>query len=880
MKKTQYSLIAILAVASMAASCTQEPLNTPDPVSPLGDLTVFTAVAAQPGDGTKAALAEEGAVKWSPNDRITIYSGDGTGFTGVYLYTGTEAVASAEFTYALGTITTPDLEKGFWAVYPSESAEGVSADGTSVTVGIPETQYAIAGTFDPWAFVSVAKSQDLSLSFKNVCGGVKFRVTRDDIDYVEFTANSGEALAGLATVQMDANGLPTVTGVTNPQSTIRLYAPGGGTFATDTDYYLVCLPAILATGFDMTYHTASSTEGMLAQGNFNVVRSQWGRLATAYNVPIPDAAAKAICVANWDTDGDGELSFAEAAAVTSIVYAFRGNHDITNLDFLVYFTGLSGHWLNDYAFEDCDHLESITLPDGIIGIGQYAFYNCAALTNITIPSSVTQIMTGAFQCCSSISGIVLPGNIETIGDYAFRYCSGITGSVTIPASAITIGDSVFYECTSLSGAVIQSSTVGTSMFDRCNNLSSVTLATGVKSIGDMAFSHCKMTSVSIPNTVTSIGSEAFFDCQELESVTLQEGLESIDFEAFRNCTALTDITIPSTVTAISNGLFYDCDHLTSVTMQGNVTSIGDDAFRSCSALGSITIPTTVETIGVRAFLACTGLESITIPSGVTVISNELFSDCENLSSVTMQGNVTSIGDKAFYNCSALVSFTIPASVKTIGQYAFAECHHLDGVLSIPEGVTSIGYRAFLWCIDLDGVTIPASVTTIGGEAFYRCTGIVTATIAEGGEKTIGACAFMDCTSLESITIPSGVTSIAQQTFYGCTSLTNVTIPEGVTSIGVTSFHGCSSLTSITLPSTVTLIQSRAFLDCRLLSVIKILATTPPTLEATGGWGAWFSGILYFGIYVPDAYVATYQADEQWSKNYNSHIHPISEIPTS
>ncbi len=161
------------------------------------------------------------------------------------------------------------------------------------------------------------------------------------------------------------------------------------------------------------------------------------------SIEFADAAVKAICVANWDTGGDGELGEGEAAAVTDLGTVFKGNTDITSFDELQYFTGVKV--VPSEAFFECTSLTSITIPNSVTSIGVYAFRGCSGLTSITIPNSVTSIGSGAFYNCTGLTSVTIPNSVTTIGSFAFRNCKDLT-SVTIPNSVTTIGSFAFRNC--------------------------------------------------------------------------------------------------------------------------------------------------------------------------------------------------------------------------------------------------------------------------------------------------------------------------------------------------------------------------------------------------------------------------------------------------
>ncbi len=235
---------------------------------------------------------------------------------------------------------------------------------------------------------------------------------------------------------------------------------------------------------------------------------------------------------------------------------------------------------------------------------------------------------------------------------------------------------------------------------------------------------------------------------------------------------LTSITIPDGVTSIGDGAFANCTSLTSITIPDSVTRIGEKAFGGCHRLTNITIPDGVTSIGESAFVGCTDLMSITIPDGVTSIGGKAFWSCINLMSITIPDGVTSFGDLAFCDCTNLTSITIPDSVTSIGNNAFRGCHRLTNI-TIPDGVTSIGAGAFWGCASLTSITIPDSVTSIGKNTFYGCRNLTSITIPDS-ITSIGGGAFSGCGSLTGITIPDSITSISRDSFDYCFSLTRVT----------------------------------------------------------------------------------------------------------
>lgn len=496
-------------------------------------------------------------------------------------------------------------------------------------------------------------------------------------------------------------------------------------------------------------------------------------------ISFADAVVKRICVENWDTNGDGELSKEEAAKVTDISNVFKDKKDIKTFDELQHFTALK------------------IIPE-------YCFYN-TGLTSVVLPENIIEIGTRAFSHCN-LETITIPAHVSSIGSQAFfdnwKQLSSVISKIRMP-----------YDIDKLTFSNMQVHTGGGAIFDTgVTNFTKATLyvPAGTKERYQKAE-----------------GWKYFNSIEEIVSEDPSLILESL--------TIVGDnlVNTPQIVTAIIKNYGSDFDGIISLySKQSNENkNILHEAKRITIASGA------TKTIRFEFRPSSSGTCQIWVALNDNAddiidyyITKEI-SQPENLITFA-DAEVKRICVKNWdANDDGELSEAEAADVKSLG-YAFG----LSSITTFEElryftGLTTIDEHAFDRCPNLQSVTLPAQVTSIGRAAFSAC-GALTTVILPEFLTTIGEMSFERCSGLKFITIPSKVTSIGRAAFSVCSSLTTITLPEGLTSIPELCFERCTGLKSINIPASVNSIGNNAFAQCNSLEEIASELLNPFDIDAS------------------------------------------------
>lgn len=280
------------------------------------------------------------------------------------------------------------------------------------------------------------------------------------------------------------------------------------------------------------------------------------------------------------------------------------------------------------VFSGCSNLREVHLT-GLTEIGKYTCHNCPNLETFTVNAGVTKIGKGAFVDCKKLTTLPIQPTLTEIGEDAFYNCYAADGSYVIPAGVTVIPESAFKKCMAIDSLTFEGviTEIGEAAFKNCGG-STLTFKDGLHTIGYDAFAYSadftgnKVTSISLPDSVTSIGASAF------------------------KRVAFTEFTVPSGVTVLSDELFAECNQLATVNMHNNITQFGVRTFEATGLTALPTIPSGVSVIPEKCFWNCDSLTKITIPDNISVIGIEAFRSCENLTAASIP-SVTNVDSSAF-----------------------------------------------------------------------------------------------------------------------------------------------------------------------------------------------------------------------------------------
>ena len=562
----------------------------------VADSVVFTAKWAEDRETRTVLQADGVSIWWSPKEEISVFF---RGYATTYIQTqftstNTSPAKIVNFQGSLpitiGSLEAQQEAPAYWAIYPYDAT--ALCDGECVTMTVSGDQEGVENTFPEHTFPAIATSRDFTLAFYNVCGGIRFCVARTGITSVDFTSVGGEPLAGRVEVGFGSEGVPEIRRVLAGIDKVSVTAPAGG-FVPGVYYFATLLPQRLSRGLSASFHRGTAVATVSIDKEIKVNRSRFGMLDNldkdlvfieSLNPTSPiqfaDPLILASCVAaGFDTDGDGMISFGEAAAVTSIEGVFTGK-DYVSFNELRYFTGLTE--IPQSCFSENRKLCVIALPEGVTRIGRRAFYKCSELTEISFPKTLISIGRQAFSDCNKLTRVNL-GDFHSWLNLEFEEYT----DDSIPGH-------YYHEGWPYSSYPFSGQHLGHLYLDGLEILN-YPIPEGVTAIPDYRFSYLSsdFAQITLPKGFTTVGYQAF-EGSRVRYVDIPSVADwlAIDFSTRNNVIfntsghllvsgeAVTVVTIPE-VERLSNYAFYRCTGIERFVMTSSVPpAIGGNSFGS------------------------------------------------------------------------------------------------------------------------------------------------------------------------------------------------------------------------------------------------------------------------------------------------------------
>lgn len=418
--------------------------------------------------------------------------------------------------------------------------------------------------------------------------------------------------------------------------------------------------------------------------------------------------------------------------------AFNG---CSNLEYASIGNGIVN--IPENAFQYCTKLTEVKLPDSLRSIGQYAFYECFNLRSIVLPASVTSIQSVSFFGCGRLCEVVNLSNLNirkgyTDNGYLGYYALSISKTAT--ASKIETSDDgyVYYnggtnniymidyrgsETELTLPATYNGKTykLNTYVFAALKQVTKVNLLANTTSIPEGAFRESGLTSLYLPDSVTSIGKYVCYYCQNLTEVRLSDNITVIPTDAFAICVKLNTVNMPSRLTTIEDYGFYRCFELPDVELPSTIKTLKFAAFSECKLLTTFTFPEGLTTIG-NMLSGCPKISTVYFNStNVTSSDSVVTSTGQEVGSVKVYigANVKRIPGSFCSNATYLtdVIFADGSQCETIGSYSFNRCPILKNI-NLPDTIKTIEASAFYNNANMILDKLPSSLTTVGNNAFF------------------------------------------------------------------------------------------------------------------------------------------------------------------
>ena len=293
------------------------------------------------------------------------------------------------------------------------------------------------------------------------------------------------------------------------------------------------------------------------------------------------------------------------------------------------------------------------------------------------------------------------------------YNNPIEGDITIPANinhqgkqyTVTgIADNSFGGCNKVTSVSIPASVTefGEQVFLSCTGMKYITVDKDNSVLKDIdgvlfdkngdkliAYPNMRAANYDIPEGTVEIGAASFFMCNKIKTINFPSTLKKIGMLAFGHCIKMHEVTVPDNITDLGDFSFYNCTGLEKATIKANITELKRYMFSRCTALKNVVLPSTIEVIQTWAFGSCAAIKNIKLPDNLKGIEAEAFNGCETLSEITLPASLEQIGMYTFDGCKQLKSITClrntPLTGAAMGAGVFESVDKVVCELKVPKG---------------------------------------------------------------------------------------------------------------------------------------------------------------------------------------------------
>ena len=806
-------------------ACTRQDDALPEQLVQTKEITIK---ATREGLATKTELHSGSDVYWCPGDSLSLFFRNGDNGGSKFKAQNTEAVPIAEFKGTIDVVSGGGESSGgeywFWGIYPYSTHN--SCDGNTITTVIPHEQVGKAGSFANNTFITMARAKGLNLAFYNICSGVKFTLTRDDIKEVKIRGNKGEDIAGKIKAEWDDNGKPSIKEYVEGEKEVSVTAPGGGTFATGITYYLVLAPQHFTEGFTMSLTTSDDKQGYFVYEN----ERQFNRSVFINISNLDERVSSWIDVATKELPEEGgtvELEYVATEPCEAVIPVEAQS------------------WISVAPETKTTSNNSISLivqPN--IGLSR------SATVKIVTKSNTSNVVL-AYTITQDVGGVWKEGTIPP--DNEIWYTTKTNSILNLEESYPTYNSKPF------DSNVISHTYENGKGIIKCDGPITI--------INDHVFGNSvgpKINHLFLPNSITTLKCGALRGI-DVEELRIPDNLQFVDGYAINSrsikCFTGKHTSDDGRCVIIEEGYMPDFGN-TQIPVQNYMAAFAP------SGISTYELPSNVKILGWYAFRGA-NLKEISFNNELERICGDCFFEANLECNIIIPNNTELYGGNPFTNCSGIRGFYGNKKYCSEDHYCLIINNEIVKFVGyditdyvIPNGIVGIRGDGFRNMVNLHSVTFPDSMLDVASSMFEGCTNL---------EYLFGKCVSEDCKGIiinnefkslvlhkgiKEYVVQDGVRSIGWGAFSELPELEVITIPDCVTDIAAYAFSWCSNLKKVVLSSHLERINYyNPFLGSPNIEEIYFRSYLPPAYSDTQFYEYECSNLT---VYVPEETLNLYK----------------------